>query len=319
MDKTETEGDFLKFYLIFVTTLTIPIFVLNTFGGIVGFVWLAFLGEWGIIFSGIIFAVFSAFFISIALLPMMLLAPVVGYFTERGIKLGVIFTGLINTMYLITIIGLFSYWVFNFYTQTEAAQANVLPFALWSFAVATAPWLYMASKEDKDSFGTFNTLFFTEIALMVVGVLIVFGVNISDTYVFFYIIMLCSLIVSFYVIFKIMPEEKAFRVSRDKYDEAEVIDKSNESEDAGQSTGETQSNNNSKTRKTSAVHITPKLYNAAIAVIKRTGSTKSSVFEKELQLDKKHTKALLAELEQTGIIEPPKKDGSQKINIHTNE
>ena len=78
--------------------LTIPILFLNMLGGIIAGIWLAFLGEWRLIFIGIILLFTSHFYLSLLMLPGMLLAPIGIRFYEKKNPLGHLF-GFLSQFY----------------------------------------------------------------------------------------------------------------------------------------------------------------------------------------------------------------------------
>lgn len=66
--------------------LSVPLAILNMLGGIVSGIWLAFLGEWDPILSGLGFMIFSGFVIGFALMPGLLFAGPAMMFLEKGKK-----------------------------------------------------------------------------------------------------------------------------------------------------------------------------------------------------------------------------------------
>jgi energy-coupling factor transporter ATP-binding protein EcfA2 len=152
------------------STLLVPILLLDFLGGIVGFIWLATYGEWGVLIGGFLYMVISTFIISFLLLPSLLLAAPAAYFAERRQYLGMGIFGILSASYVALIIYFTCAWIFQSYTSTVPDGNSILPYLLWGYSIATAPWAYMASKEGEDATGTFLALFFTKLGLLVVVV-----------------------------------------------------------------------------------------------------------------------------------------------------
>lgn len=162
--------------------LLVPILLLDFLGGIVGFIWLATMGEWGIIIGGVIYMVIGAFLVSLLLIPSLLLIAPITYFAKKENVAGIAFFGLLSVAYVAVIIYFTCAWIFQSYTGSIPAGNPMLPYLLWSYAIATAPWAYMASKEDKDATGTFVALFFAKLGLVCVVLLTgFFGVSLSSS------------------------------------------------------------------------------------------------------------------------------------------
>ena len=149
-------------------TLLVPILILDFLGGIVGFIWLAIYGEWGVIIGGFLYMFLSTFIISILLLPSLLLVAPVAYFAERKQYLGLGIFGLLNASYVAIIIYFTCAWMLQSYTSSVPDGNSILPYLLWGYSIATAPWAYMASKEGEEATGTFTALFLTKLGLLVV-------------------------------------------------------------------------------------------------------------------------------------------------------
>jgi hypothetical protein len=127
--------------------LMAPMLVLNLLGGLVGGVWLAILGDWSTLFFGIAYMVVGAFALSLLLAPAMLLAlPMAALGERRAFAAALI--GLPAMIWTYAVIAVSCAWVFRGITMTP--QGSLIPYLLWGYAAATAPWSYMASKEGND-------------------------------------------------------------------------------------------------------------------------------------------------------------------------
>lgn len=125
--------------------LTFPLAILNWTSGIVGGVWLAFLGEWRLLVLGII-VIFSGTFLLSFVLMIGIGVAAVGVMASKVAKvLGYPFlaaAGLIN----FAIVTAATVIVFSIAVNARSHEI-VWPYLLWSYAVATTPWTSMAQRE----------------------------------------------------------------------------------------------------------------------------------------------------------------------------
>ena len=139
--------------------LSVPIMFLNFAGGIVGGVWLAFLGEWKLIGIGILLLFTSHWILSILMMPVIPIAGIAAHFFEKKNPLGHIF-GYLSQLYTnILIVGtcvLAFFICSNFYRGSIGF--GVVPYLLWSWGMALGPWQFFASKEPDNEFSAI-TLF----------------------------------------------------------------------------------------------------------------------------------------------------------------
>lgn len=206
-----------------VNALLVPILLLDFLGGIIGFIWLATLSEWGIIIGGIIYMVIGAFVVSLLLIPSLILIAPITYFSKKENVVGIAFFGLLSVSYVAVIIYFTCAWIFQAYTSSIPAGNPIIPYLLWSYAIATAPWAYMASKEDKEATGTFMALFFSKLGLACVVVLTgFFGVALSTSLGVFAFLMFVEVLVAATITVLMMKEAKNAGTSFD--DNQDYID-----------------------------------------------------------------------------------------------
>jgi energy-coupling factor transporter ATP-binding protein EcfA2 len=192
-----------------INALLVPILLLDFLGGLIGFIWLAILGEWGIVIGGVIYMVIGAFVVSLLLIPSLILIAPITYFAKRENIAGIAFFGLLSVSYVAIIIYFTCSWIFKSYTGSIPAGNPLLPYLLWSYAIATAPWAYMASKEDKEATGTFMALFFSKLGLACVVVLTgFFGVALSTSLGVFAFLMFVEVLVAATITVLMMKEAK---------------------------------------------------------------------------------------------------------------
>lgn len=173
-----------------IAVLTVPIMLLNFLGGIVSGIWLAVLGEWGKIVSGLIFLVVSGFAISFALMPSLLFSGPGAMAVERGKKyLGALLCSL-SVLYivaLITVWCLLLMWLF----VSSATESSLIPLLIWSYGVALGPWMWLAQKDQQGGGNEYSTLtvFFAQ-AAYILGMIMVFnGATLRTVAILFGIIM----------------------------------------------------------------------------------------------------------------------------------
>jgi hypothetical protein len=139
--------------------LTIPILILNMLGGIIGGIWLAFLGEWRLILIGILLVFTSHFYLSILMLPGLLFVPIGVHFFEKKNPLGYLF-GCLSQFYtnlLIVATCAFAFFICTSFYGGES-KFGLIPYLLWSWGMAMGPWQFFQSKEPDNEFSAI-TLF----------------------------------------------------------------------------------------------------------------------------------------------------------------
>lgn len=134
-----------------VYVLVLPVIVLNMFGGIVGYVWLAILGQWKLIGIGLIALFISTMWLGIALAPGLVFSgPGIALITRRHYVTGGLLM-LIGEAW--TYAGMFVWCAAAFLIGINAWDATpshpIYPFLLWIYATATGPFTYAASRESE--------------------------------------------------------------------------------------------------------------------------------------------------------------------------
>lgn len=130
----------------FFLALAIPFMLMNVFGGLVGGIWLAFLGRWSVIFSGIGFMIAGAFIISVLMIPGMIFATPAAMAAERGKNTLAVIFGLPAIIWTYLVMIATCVFVFSWIVSKGEAE---IPFLLWGYAVVTAPWAFLASKDSQ--------------------------------------------------------------------------------------------------------------------------------------------------------------------------
>jgi hypothetical protein len=129
--------------------IVLPLMVLNFLGGMVSGVWLMILGDWGTFFFGLGYMFAGAFILSFFMLPVILLAMPAAAAGQRSAALGfaLAMPALLWTYGLVAVS-----CAYIFSAVVSQAENVLVPYLLWGYAVALAPWTFMASKEGRDGY-----------------------------------------------------------------------------------------------------------------------------------------------------------------------
>jgi hypothetical protein len=133
--------------------------ILNFGSGIVGGIWLAFLGEWKLIGIGILLLFTAQWILSLLMMPGVLIAGITVHFAKKNIFL-LYFFGFLSQLYtniLIVATCVISFFICSIFYKGSIG-IGYIPYALWSWGMALGPWQFFASKEPDNMFSTI-TLF----------------------------------------------------------------------------------------------------------------------------------------------------------------
>ena len=154
----------------------LPLIILNWLGGIVSGIWLILLGKWGLLLYGILIALFGSYLISLLFLPaMFLLMMPAAYFVEKKqMFLSMVF-GFLNLIYTILLIAFCCLTIMLAFINSSD-ERSIVPAIIWSYGVALGPWMYMASKENRNEFSGL-TVMWTQIAYIIAMTMFFCGVS----------------------------------------------------------------------------------------------------------------------------------------------
>lgn len=127
----------------------VPFFILNSLAGIIGGAWLLWLGEWRLVLVGFLAAVLAPFWTSILLLPSLIFVAPAAALLEKGHSVSGIIFGLIGTLWTYVAVTGWCLAVFWYVPQFLSRGEPILPFLLFSYSTATAPWAVMAQKDSQ--------------------------------------------------------------------------------------------------------------------------------------------------------------------------
>lgn len=128
---------------------SVPVMLMNLFGGIVSGIWLAFLGEWKALGIGVAVLFTGNFIVSMLLLPAMIFVWPGGKLMEKGhhwLGFGVSSIGMLYNSALIISWCFIAFMVF----ASMSGEHTLWPMLLWSYGIATGTWSYLAMKQPKD-------------------------------------------------------------------------------------------------------------------------------------------------------------------------
>lgn len=184
--------------------LSIPIAILNIFGGIISGVWLGILGEWSPIVSGIVLTVFSGLIISVALMPGMLFAGPGMMFIQKGKRIIGAFFGFLSVLYTIGLLTIWCLYILNKF-MLLADSSSLIPMLIWSYGIAMAPWVFLAQKDQQGGGNEWSifTTFFAEISYIVAMIMFYFDASFVSIAITFGAIMLVNGLIETTIVFVI--------------------------------------------------------------------------------------------------------------------
>ncbi len=139
--------------------ISVPIIVLNFGSGIVGGIWLAFLGQWKLIGIGILLLFTSPWLLSILMMPRIPIAGITTYFYEKKNPLSHLF-GFLSQLYTnILIMGtcILAFLICSSFSDGKI-DVGYIPFLLWSWGMALGPWQFFASKEPSNQLSSITLI-----------------------------------------------------------------------------------------------------------------------------------------------------------------
>jgi hypothetical protein len=159
----------------FISTIVVVLIVINVLVGIIGGIWLAVRGEWGLIAWGIALAFIMPWAWMLVNLPSMGLFFLVNRFMDKGNRVLVAIFCFLSSTYTYMLIVLWVFCAFGFFMRHASSEMYV-PYLLWGYSSMMAPLAYMAKKEGQESAGTSAGLFCAQLSFVIVTLFWFFGV-----------------------------------------------------------------------------------------------------------------------------------------------
>lgn len=133
--------------------LSIPLGILNAFGGVVAGIWLAVKGEWAVIFLGLFVLFGGAFIVPLLLVPGAGLLGIGALSYDRGRPtLGTFFV-LLSSLWTVALVIVWEVSIFVTFGRRAVSPDLTIPVWLWSYGAATGVWSWLASKEQQGGNG----------------------------------------------------------------------------------------------------------------------------------------------------------------------
>ena len=183
-----------------IIALSLPLMLLNVFGGIVSGIWLAILGEWGIIGYGVGILFFGSFALGLAMMPGLLLAAPIMAMGENGNKVAIYFFSFLSALYTMGILSAWCLGLMYFFVM-QSDSSSFIPIFIWSYGMATGTIAYMAQKEAQggDGGSSMVATFFAQLAYVISALItIFFTVAFIEIIILFGVIMFIGLIFQFW-------------------------------------------------------------------------------------------------------------------------
>ena len=170
--------------------------LINMFGGVISGVWLAILGEWGIIGTGILAIFISGMALGLAMMPGLIFAVPAAAMLEKGNRIGGYIFTFLSLIYTYGLLIVWSVFVLIYFTD-QANESSLVPVLLWSYGVATGAVSFLASKDSQSgNDSSMLPTFLIQIAYLavVIGIIFVSGMTLFNVICLFILIMSIGLL-----------------------------------------------------------------------------------------------------------------------------
>lgn len=186
----------------FIPVLFLPLIAINMLGGVISGIWLAVIGEWGLIGYGLLALLFAGMLLGLAMMPGMIFAGPALLMLEKGNRLGGYVFGFLSTVYTVGVLSGWCILVLLFFLA-RLNDDSFIPGLLWSYGIATGPIAWLAHK-DSQSGNEYSgeTTFFLQIAYLVaICGIVFFDFTLQTVLQVFGGVMVIALLLQFVVVF----------------------------------------------------------------------------------------------------------------------
>ena len=193
-----------------ISILTIPLMLLNFFGGIASGIWLAVLGQWWAIGYGIAGLFFSSSLLGLAMMPGLVFAAPASMLAQKGKLILAFPLMLLSQLYTYLVVIAWCIFVFIFFISHSSSNL-FWPLLIWSYGVALGPLMYMVQREQMagNSDGAWMTTFFAQLAYVAMALIAAFTrASLIDLAIIFSGLMLVGMLVQTGFGVAIMIEQK---------------------------------------------------------------------------------------------------------------
>lgn len=129
------------------SVLGVPQIVMNFLAGAVALVWLLLLREWRILFQGVLAIVCGPWIIGLILSPQMLIGALANKAAKRPAT--AYLTAGVSLAYGTGVILAWAFISLRHYSSVAAMHSSPLPIILWSYEIASGPWAFLASQDQR--------------------------------------------------------------------------------------------------------------------------------------------------------------------------
>ena len=174
----------------------VPLSLVNVFGGVVSGIWLAVLGEWGVIGTGLLAMLISGMALGLAMMPGLIFAVPAATMLENGNKIGGYIFTFLSLIYTYGLLIVWSVFVLIYFTD-RATEFSLVPVLFWSYGVATGAISFLASKDSQSgNDSAMLPTFLIQIAYLavIIGIIFVSGMTLFSVICLFILIMSIGLL-----------------------------------------------------------------------------------------------------------------------------
>lgn len=182
-----------------INIISVPLILLNLFGGIISGIWLLVIGNWKLVALSFLIGMIAPGILGfLMLLPGIFAAPAIAIQNNKSLK-WLVYILMFASMFLnVLIMCIWGIIVFSYITY-NADMKTFIPLYLLSYVVATSPFAYMASKEPADSAGHIYNFWFQVAYLLLIIIITLIGLSAVQALVVLLVIMLVPIIINFYI------------------------------------------------------------------------------------------------------------------------
>ena len=139
----------MKIITVLMGTLSVPIMLMNFFGGLIGAIWLGVIGEWNILLIGGGILLAGALLCSLILMPGIAVSAACMAAWERAGLLRILLAPFMvcGGLWTYVVMAAWGFGAFLLMFSGVPSPDDALPHALWAYAIGTSPWTYMMQKD----------------------------------------------------------------------------------------------------------------------------------------------------------------------------
>lgn len=182
------------------SALVLPLVVIDIIGGTFSGIWLAILGDWWLIFYGILATISSSFLLVLAITPGLFFSINGVKMLEKGNKVGGYLFSTFGLIYTIVILTIWCIVVLLYYT-VHAEKDSIIPALIWSYGIATGPIAWLAQKDlmNGNDRAMITTIFIKFGYIINIFAILLVGISLLDSIAIFCVSVSISLFLQLYI------------------------------------------------------------------------------------------------------------------------